>query len=596
MAEENENKRSFLEKLGDAGGGILNVAGRVGEGVVDGLAESRPLIGRPLQYGLNAAGFNTEGYQDRQDQRAKRKEELLAARNRNQEWDANVPVREEERKAKLELLDARRKDQHVAQFSDLLDKELAGNPQFQNMSFPERQAYLNSPGVKAMMEAKYYTGEIMGIAKNDKEAFGRMDRALRKKGWSLVDGEDGIKYLDMGNLGRIPATKESIDNINRMAAKGALEELNARANLSTAACLGDPGKSAISKFVKAVMPYNRDSAADSTRMIKAVYDGASEQEKGYHLFNHAFIDYRNPNLPLDARLAGLARCQPFLQKMGFAVEGLDPKNPDIDKLTFIDMRGKEPVRLTTQQFEALLKQNDTLGMRLENRVAQVRDSYRQQAGIQLRNEMREAAAALKPAKTAKGEAAGKSGTAENPVPTGEKIGKLAASYGDDVHTWNEDNIKKLAAMDKRINQYAISVGAIVKNDQGQYVLSGNTDAVRKVSEQFDKFTKASGIKNVGNPWEKYVGQSVDTDKKSLRDSTVPMARKNVERLYERHKEQLAKWGIGDLDTAIRYAEELPDYGVGLGAASDPDRGKKQKIIGDLRKAVRGWRRYSKLAK
>ncbi len=265
---DEEVKKSFADDL-------LHVASRVGEGVVDGLAETRPLIGRPLQYGLNAAGFNTEGYQDRQDQRAARKEALLAARKRNEEWDANAPLREKQRRAEeikadeyaadaplreaqrneqLELLDAKRKNMHVAQFNDLLDKELAGNPQFQGLNFSERQDYIRSPEVQAMMEAKYYTGEIMGIAKNDKDAFDRMDRLLRQKGWSLVDGEDGIKYLDMGKLGRIPATKEAIDAINQKAAQGALEELNARANLSTAACLGDPGKAAISRYVKAVMP------------------------------------------------------------------------------------------------------------------------------------------------------------------------------------------------------------------------------------------------------------------------------------------------------------------------------------------------------
>ncbi len=498
---DEEVKKSFADDL-------LHVASRVGEGVVDGLAETRPLIGRPLQYGLNAAGFNTEGYQDRQDQRAARKEALLAARKRNEEWDANAPLREKQRRAEeikadeyaadaplreaqrneqLELLDAKRKNMHVAQFNDLLDKELAGNPQFQGLNFSERQDYIRSPEVQAMMEAKYYTGEIMGIAKNDKDAFDRMDRLLRQKGWSLVDGEDGIKYLDMGKLGRIPATKEAIDAINQKAAQGALEELNARANLSTAACLGDPGKAAISRYVKAVMPYNQGSAAISTRMIKSVYDSATEQEKGYHLFNQAFIDYRNPNLPMDARLAGLAKCQPFLQKMGFSMEGLDPKNPDIDKLTFIDLRGQEPVRLTTAQFENLLKQNDTLGMRLETRVAQVRDSYRQQAGIQLRNEIRDAANNLK-------SGAGKKKQENKPGETDPDQQRyneeLAAAFGNQYRKLPDGKRSKLQGI---YREYESDRNLVLKRYNVQNVNDLPDEGLQELNDSWNIMVEQAGI-------------------------------------------------------------------------------------------------------
>ena len=105
------------------------------------------------------------------------------------------------------------------------------------------------------------------------------------------------------------------------------------------------------------------------------------------------------------------------------------------------------------------------------------------------------------------------------------------------------------------------------------------------------------MKNVKNPWKDYAKQSRGEDRNvAMRDSVVPMHRKNLERIYQKHKAEFDKMGIKDLESAMRYAENAPDYGVGLGAAEDPDRMKKQKIMYELNKAARGYRKLKALRK
>ena len=70
------------------------------------------------------------------------------------------------------------------------------------------------------------------------------------------------------------------------------------------------------------------------------------------------------------------------------------------------------------------------------------------------------------------------------------------------------------------------------------------------------------------------------DKKSLQRSTVPAAIKNAQLIYKQNADYLKNsLGIRDYDTALRFAENYEgEYGVGLGAVSDPDREKKRKIL------------------
>ena len=201
-----------------------------------------------------------------------------------------------------------------------LSDELSKSPYFMNMTFDEQKAYLNSPDVQNMLDAAVYLEDIQGITKGDKAAYGRLERALARQGWDLVDGKDGMMYLDMGNGARIAATPQNIARINEMVKASAFEELNARNQISMAACLGNPAQSSVSKYAKALMPYNNNSAARSLKQVQSVYQNASPEEQTWAFFSQAFEDYNNPKLPMAAKLDGLQKCLSGLQSVGYTLE------------------------------------------------------------------------------------------------------------------------------------------------------------------------------------------------------------------------------------------------------------------------------------
>lgn len=513
MADDAKKKSSADAK---DSGGFLNVMGRMGEGLIDGLAQSSPIIGYPLQ-----AGFNTAGYQDKQMRRQAAKEALLATQRKNEEWEKNASLREKERRnaetkadefaagaedreaerrhrrAQLaeyaagapvrqmqrdeylrnapvreaqdaaslaranlaaEQADTLFKQGRCAALRDGLKKDLAQNPAFGTMSFAEQDDFCNSPRVQTMIDAKFYLGEIQAIGQNDKGAFGRMDRALRRQGWSLIDGEDGVKYLDMGERGRVPATKEAMDALNKQITSAALEELNTRSLLADASTMGNPAKRSIATRTKALMPYNGNDATSSLRMVEGIFNNSSEEEKGWHLFHQAIADYQSSGLPTAAKMDGLAACMPFLQKMGYAIEGLDPKKPSVETVTVIDLKNK--TRLSFSEFAERCKENDKLGKRLDERIGQAQWGYLMQqsgktfANASVRGTMPKSSSGKK----------GKDVPEETADPDAALHGDLSHEFGDEYNALPEKDRAKIikakrewdADRDSVLKKYGVS--------------------------------------------------------------------------------------------------------------------------------------------
>ena len=419
MADE-ENKSAFLDILA-----------RGGEGMIDGLAKSSPILGGALQ-----AIANTDEYQARQLERQtaiqRNKEFLQDAAFRedmkrrqmeeNEEWRANAAGREDARRQeqeqrdewrsrkgtreaadnaalkvaqaegmkadeymspeaqaarktanetaaaqnrlKLDLVDQQKFEERLGGMRKNLENELANNPMYSMMTFNERNAFLDSPAVRNMLEASGYMEDIMSMAGGDKDAFDRLDRALNRQGWDLKQGEDGIMYLDMGYGNMLPATRESIEAINKQVHDAALEELNARSSISMTASMGDPARRNIAKYANALMPYNNNSAAASLKAVQAVYNDASDEQKTWTFFNQALQDYTDPLLPTSAKMGGLQRCLPFLQQLGWAVEGFDEKNLGMDSVVL--KNGKQI--LSFSQFADLCKSKDTISAQLDDMV------------------------------------------------------------------------------------------------------------------------------------------------------------------------------------------------------------------------------------
>lgn len=428
MAEE--EKRVERDEGTSVGRGIANVAGRMGEGLIDALAQRVPLLGAPLQ-----AAFETPDYQDRQMRREMNKLALVRAQQENKEWEEGAAARKAKNEAALmaaqeykagagdrfdqKVFDRQKRDAAREQFamqhaqneewrknapvrevqSDAelsrarlaqeqadgqymsikmngleksLGEDLGKNPAFQGMSFDERNSFIKSPSVQNLLKAQYYLEEVKGIAKGDQAAFGRMDRAIRGEGWDLVDGKDGIKYLDMGDGERIPATKEGIDRIMGYVSKGAAAEMNTRSMISEAATLGDPVKRFIARSTKALMPYNRDDATESLNIVKDEVLKSSEEEKVWNMFNQAIKDFRSSGLPTQAKMDELGKCIQFLQQIGYTVDGLDLKNPDPNQAIFKKIGTGEI--LDFNKFADLCAEKDVLGKRMDARVEQVKQT------------------------------------------------------------------------------------------------------------------------------------------------------------------------------------------------------------------------------
>lgn len=426
MADE-ESKSKFMDILA-----------RGAEGAVDGLAESYPILGGAVQ-----AMANTDEYQARQlqkqvatqkakdylaqsaylnDQLQYEQEQRDFGRKQMAEWDklqqnrdqnaktelaesqvreatakGQLPYAEQNAAAKIQAdtekantqkavelqkqyeLDRVQFNERVAGQKKNLQNELANNPYLMNLSYDEQSAYFDSPDVRNMLEASVYLEDIQGIAKGDKDAYGRMERLLAHQGFDLVDGKDGMMYLDMGNGSRIAATPQNISKIFDTVKGAAFEELQARNQISMAACLGNPAQSSISKYAKALMPHNNSSAARSLKQVQSVYKNASPEQKTWTFFNQAIQDYANPNLPMTARLAGLQKCIPGLMQLGYAMEGYDPKAPSMDNVRILKLEdGFKPGKIYSfSQFADLCKSKDTISAQLDDMVTRNRiaDGY-----------------------------------------------------------------------------------------------------------------------------------------------------------------------------------------------------------------------------
>lgn len=413
MADEEKN-------LEEKKSGFMDILARGAEGAVDGLARSYPILGGALQAAVNTDEYQAQQLQKQvatqkakdylaqsaylndqlqyeQEQRdewrgrkgtrdvvdaatrksaeadAMKSDEYMSARAqaaRMSGYDATAEenrLRSDTARYERDLLDQQQFSERVNGKRDALSSELSNSPYFMNLSFDEQKAYLNSPDVQNMLDASVYLDDIQGVASGDKEAYGRLERSLARQGWDLVDGENGMKYLDMGNGTRIAATPENISKINEMVKASAFEELQARNEISLAATLGNPAQSNISKYAKALMPYNNNSAARSLKQVQSIYANASPEQKTWTFFNQALQDYNDLTLPMSARLAGLEKCLPGVAQLGYTVEGFDPKNPDISSVV-LKKKG-ETSGISLAQFADMCKGNDTISAQLDDMVA-----------------------------------------------------------------------------------------------------------------------------------------------------------------------------------------------------------------------------------
>ena len=407
MSEEEKKGKSFGDHL-------LDVAGRTFDGLVDGAAERYPVPGRAFQ-----AAFNTAGYQDKEMRRESAKEALLAQRMRNSEYAAGAEARAQEREnqltaakewasqgdvraqevkarsAKASLAEAQAKagleslpqaqateaarlrfaqaqadnrywDEKKAGLLRDMRAELSKNPLFTSMTYSEQEDWLKNEGA-GVIDAKMREGDIQAIGSGDREMFDRYDRLFRSRGWKLIDGVNGEKVLDMGNGVKVSATPETWEQAKGSINQKAAEALQVHANMSYAGTRGDPVKRAIASNVRALRPYNNGDMTGSYKAVQGWVSDSSEEEKTWFMFHQGLKDFRDSGVPMEDKLEELGRCQQFLGKVGFTMEGLDLKNPNPESATFLELSTGR--RMNFSEFEKFVESKDSLGTRIERRIA-----------------------------------------------------------------------------------------------------------------------------------------------------------------------------------------------------------------------------------
>lgn len=432
MAEE--EKKDYTESKNS----FMDVLARGGEGIVDGLAKSNPVLGGALQAMVNTDEYkarktaqeaqylnnqvaiddarfrlsddyrNARSAQLRADTETANTKAMLANEDRS---DFAVQERTTGRQAKIaqnnriakaneldmDAMDDQRHTQIVGNQQKNLENELSGNPMYNMMTFDEKRAFMQSPAIRNMLDASVYMQDVMGIAAGDKESFDRMDRLLNRQGFDLEQGKDGLMYLNMGNLGTFPVTKESVGLVNQMIHDSALEELQARSDISTTASLGDPARRNQAKYANALMPFNNNSAASSQKAVQAVYNNATDEQKTWTFFNQAIQDFGDPTVPTSAKMNELQACLPFLQSLGYSVEGFDPKAPSMDNLRIIKLEeGFLPGKTYSfSQFADLCKANDVISAQLDDMVERNARQFGRQQIITATQNVKDTAKAAK---------------------------------------------------------------------------------------------------------------------------------------------------------------------------------------------------------
>ena len=297
------------------------------------------------------------------------------------------------------------------QYSENLRRELMQNPAYTNMSISEMDNMLKSPEVVAKIEAKYFMDQLQfHVAKGDQQAIERLDRLITNRGWNIVDGDDGIKYLDMGENGTLPITRESIDLINRQIDQAALNEINARNDLANYATLGNPVKRSIAGYATRMLPYTNNSMYKAKQFIENEFNNASEAEKGYLMFNRALTDYYSSDVPSAGKIQELVACMPFLEKMGYAIDGFDGKNFNSETIRVIDLNNGG--NMSFCEFAQVCREKDTLSRKMDNRIAYMAMDYAKANKQQLLDDISKMGSSLS------GKTAGQTETAfEKPSPS-----------------------------------------------------------------------------------------------------------------------------------------------------------------------------------
>ena len=571
------------------GASLLSLGGRFLEGTIDTLPKIHPVGG------IIQAVANTDAYKTQQLEKQVRKEELLQKQYELEQKKLNRPLQEEINKKTLlqkqhELAIAELSAQYnqkiaqdrlddypntrqaelarqqnaiyaadeayltaqFGQYSENLRRELMQNPAYTNMSISEMDNMLKSPEVVAKTEAKYFMDQLQfHVAKGDQQAIERFDRLITNRGWNIVDGDDGIKYLDMGENGTLPITRESIDLINRQIDQAALNEINARNDLANYATQGNPVKRSIAGYATRMLPYTNNSMYKAKQFIENEFNNASEAEKGYLMFNRALTDYYSSDVPSAGKIQELAACMPFLEKMGYAIDGFDGKNFNPETIRVIDLNNGG--NMSFGEFAQVCREKDTLSRKMDNRIAYMAMDYAKANKQQLLDDISQMGSALS------GETAGQTETtSEKPsssIDDTEHITQmLDQTYGEDYLLADEKEQNKLSTAYDNFLRHLKNNGLLGRDNK---INTDDLNVLYKLENAWNRL-----IKNADLDPDKYFSPGSDI----ILQKQIEMLEQEKAPLIKQRDAIIAENGGKEPEGLLEQANRYVGAGIGLGTS------------------------------
>ena len=431
MDGEQEDKRNAFE--------------RFGESFLDAAAQKNPFLA-----GLRGA-VQTQGWKEEQAYKnLQKKDKLLDVQkkqNELDEWNKNAPVREQNRELMFrknrfafDAMDQKEENDALGVGMVNLRKQLSANPEFSRLNLDEADGLLKSPSMTAMIQSKFYLDKVMQMANGDKNAYAFLERAMRRNEYKLEDGENGLKYLKLPSGKKYPANPDGVKMIQGEITQAAMDEMNARIAISESSANMSPVNRSVSQWTQSFTPYTGGRAAIAMERVQRIMNGATEKGKLWHFINRAIRDFSNPGIASDVKMNGLAQCIPILQKLGYNVDGYDPKNPSIETIQIKDPKNEKNISFL--EFAEIARDKDNLSRVLEKELGLAQDAAvmaqnkkamlfqnEQAKRIKASMEMRKLALAERKAGTGDGESDGSSGSQDEREADARNAAKEESQFG-----------------------------------------------------------------------------------------------------------------------------------------------------------------------
>lgn len=431
MSSEGDKKRNILDSVvsttGKVVGGIAKTAHGVAGGVVDALANSGT--------GLEIAGaalqplLNTDGYQEKQDERSLRRDrreamrqsfahdswqreaekqlhgqsqedrqrkiqwaeedrtENKADRQQERQWKAeDRPLQVESNKLVLQrqrmALDAARQDrkqQEIQIITGNVRSRLGKESQdWNNLTLPEQDAFISQNGpAKEYLEALWGARNLLKARDGDQQAWEDVTRELEDAGIGVVD--DGGDYALVVNGQPMPLNEESVMAAVQQLEAAVAGELSVASQIGTHANGGMVMNGVMGEYVSEFAKYNGGVLAAAQKSFNDAYGQFTPNEKIYMALSK-LSDKFSTAKDDEEKMSLWDQATPLLDRLGVQMKLGPTGQPYIydERKTFGERE------YSVEGFGQIMKQKDTGSQKLQTALKTQQTLAQQQEVERLR--------------------------------------------------------------------------------------------------------------------------------------------------------------------------------------------------------------------